>query len=90
MITHQNDALGNPLERQAGERNEVDIIGLGAQILKPSLTLRRALKRGSTTPGPRCHRLMGCSTGLSTGEPVLCHSVIGGIPIYSGGHIQSD
>jgi CheY-like chemotaxis protein len=48
MITHQNDALGNTLEKQAGERNEVDIISLGAQILKTSLTLDRALRRGST------------------------------------------
>jgi len=26
MVAHQNDALGNTLEKQAGERNEVDII----------------------------------------------------------------
>jgi hypothetical protein len=33
---------------------------------------------------------MGCSKGLSTDEPVVSHSVIGGIPIYSGRHTQSD
>lgn len=48
MVAHQNDALGNSLEKQAGERNEVDIISLGAQILKTTLTLDRALTRGSS------------------------------------------
>jgi len=33
---------------------------------------------------------MGCSKGLSTGEPVVSHSVIGRIPIYSARHTQSD
>ena len=32
----------------------------------------------------------GCSKDLSTGEPVAFHSVIGGIPIYSALHTQSD
>jgi hypothetical protein len=37
-----------PSEKRAGERSEVDIISLGAQILKPTLTLDRGLMQGST------------------------------------------
>jgi ACS family tartrate transporter-like MFS transporter len=33
---------------------------------------------------------MGCSKDLSTGEPVVFHSVIGAIPIYSALHTLSD
>jgi ACS family tartrate transporter-like MFS transporter len=33
---------------------------------------------------------MDCSKDLSTGEPVVFHSVIAGIPIYSARHIQSE
>jgi ActR/RegA family two-component response regulator len=68
MIAHQNDALGNTLEKQAGERNEVDIISLGAQLLKTALTLDRALMRGSTIDAA-CAEMIGHPEQYDTGLP---------------------
>ena len=39
---------------------------------------------------PPCHRSMGYSTDLSTGKPAVFLSVVGGTPIYSARHIQSN
>src|ERR1039457_7276648 len=43
----------------------------------------------SITRGLHANRSIGCSKGLSTGEPVVFHSVIGGIRISSARHTQS-